>query len=160
MAAEQQQVDNPVNLLLSDFNTRLREIEERNRVVKERVLLLGQNLISSKEELGIEVEKLKKESSAMKKELDKVKVAVENISGEISKFVKKDEMILIERMLKDFQPLEFVRMKDIEEIIAKKLSSGKEKTPEPPKQTIKTSKSSETDKKGAPRILDFKNDST
>jgi hypothetical protein len=34
-------------------------------------------------------------------------------------------MVLIERMLKDFQPLEFMRKKDVEELINKKLGVRK-----------------------------------
>ena len=34
----------------------------------------------------------------------------------------------VERMLKDFQPLEFVRMKDLEEIINKKFLETKNKS--------------------------------
>jgi hypothetical protein len=111
-----------INSLLSDFNTRLRDVEERNRVVKERVLLLGQNLISSREDIEKEIDKIKKDNLFLKKEFEKLKNIVENMLNETDKFARKDEMLLIERMLKDFQPLEFAREKDIAEIVAREIS--------------------------------------
>tara|TARA_Y100000310_G_C20250463_1_gene608852 strand:+ start:250 stop:642 length:393 start_codon:yes stop_codon:yes gene_type:complete len=116
MAEEVQQADQ-LSYLMSDFNTRLRDFGERNRLIRERVLLLGKNLISTKTELGSDIGKLKKENYELKKELEKIKRITNNILTESEKFVKRDETIAIERMLKDFQPLEFLRKKDVEELI-------------------------------------------
>jgi len=116
--------ENPgqIQFLLSDFNTRLRDLDERNKLIRERVLLLGKNFISSRQELENELIEIKKENQEIKKDLDKIKKISNHLLSEFDKFVKKDEMILIERMLKDFQPLEFMRKKDIEELIEDKLS--------------------------------------
>ncbi|MCK5449758.1 hypothetical protein KAI32_02745 [Candidatus Pacearchaeota archaeon] len=120
--AELQEDNNQVQFLLSDFNTRLRDLDERNKLIRERVLLLGKNLISSRQELENELIEIKKENQEIKKDLDKIKKISNNILSELGKFVKKDSIILIERMLKDFQPLEFMRKKDVEELIEDKLS--------------------------------------
>jgi hypothetical protein len=125
-----------IQFLLSDFNTRLRDIDERNRLIRERVLLLGKNLIESRQELEEEIKTIKKENYEIKKDLDKLKTLSKNIVSEIGKFVKRDEVLVIERMLKDFQPLEFMRRKDIEELIDKKLVENS-------KKQIKSSNSSE-----------------
>jgi hypothetical protein len=123
MGDEQVAEQGQVQFLLADFNTRLRDIDERNRLIRERVLLLGKNLISSKQDADEEIAELKRQSFEMKKDVDKLKSLSANIAGEVGKFVKKDEMVLIERMLKDFQPLEFMRKKDVEEMINQKMGS-------------------------------------
>jgi len=119
-----------IQFLLADFNTRPRDIDERNRLIRERVLLIGKNLISSRQELEDELKEIKKENQEIKKDLDKIKRVSNNLLSEFNKFVKRDEIIIIERMLKDFQPLEFMRKKDVEELIKSKL----------PKKEIKTIK--------------------
>ena len=43
--------------LLSEFNTKLRDIEEKQRLLKERVLLIGQNLVESKETIETQITK-------------------------------------------------------------------------------------------------------
>jgi hypothetical protein len=112
--------------LLTDLNTRLRDITERNRILRERVLLLGQNLISSKQESEESLRTLKKENNAVKNKIGNLEKISNSLLAEFNKFVKRDEMILVERMLKDFQPLEFMRKKDVEEMINQKLSTKKE----------------------------------
>lgn len=129
--------NNQVQFLLGDFNTRLREIDERNKLVRERVLLLGKGLLSSKDTLEASLGELKRENLEIKRELEKVKKTTNLLLTEFNKFVKRDEMTLLERMLKDFQPLEFVRRKDVEELIESKFNL--EKT----KKEIKSSRSNE-----------------
>jgi len=128
--ADQQEMSNQTQFLLSDFNTRLRDIDERSRLIRERVLLLGKNLISSRQEIEDEIKIIKKENSEMKKDIDKLKKISNSLLTEFNKFVKRDEMVLVERMLKDFQPLQFMRKKDVEEIIQRELSKKQIKTGE------------------------------
>jgi ElaB/YqjD/DUF883 family membrane-anchored ribosome-binding protein len=111
----------------NEFNTRLRENEERNKLLRERVLLLGKNLIEIKKESEEEIKEFKKENSELKKELEKQAKTNKAIIEQIDKFVKKDDMFVIERMLKDFQPLEFTRKKDVEEMITEKLNTKETK---------------------------------
>jgi hypothetical protein len=111
---------------VQDANTRLRDLEERNSLIKERVLLLGKNLLETKEELEEEVREIKKQSTAIVREFEIMNGALKTLLEDSAKSVKRDEMLLVERMLKDFQPLEFMRKKDVEELIEEKL--GKRKT--------------------------------
>jgi len=117
----EQSIDAQIQILLSDFNTRLKDAEERNRSIRERVLLLGKNLIFSKEESDREISELKSQVNSMQKDIKKLNSLAKEIVNELNSFVKRDETAVIERMLKDFQPLEFIREKDVEEIIDRKL---------------------------------------
>ena len=111
--------------LLADFNTRLRDIDERNRLIRERVLLIGKNLISSRQESEDELQEIKKENQEIKQDLEKIKKISNSLLSEVNKFVKREEILIIERMLKDFQPLEFMRKKDVEKLIKTELSETK-----------------------------------
>lgn len=123
-----EQIENAdqTQFLLSDFNTRLRDLDERNKLIRERVLMLGKNLISSRQELEDKLMEIKKENHEIKIDLNKIKKISNRLLTEFNKFVKRDEMILVERMLKDFQPLEFMRKKDVEELIEEKFSKKKQ----------------------------------
>ena len=118
---EQQETGGQVQFLLADFNTRLRDIDERNRLIRERVLLLGKNLISSRQDVEDEIKEIKKDNIEIKADLEKLKKISSSLLTEFNKFVKREEIVLVERMLKDFQPLEFMRKKDVEELIENKL---------------------------------------
>ncbi len=106
-----------VSFLQTDINTRIRDLEERNKIIKERVLLLGKNLILTKENSDEEIADLKKQTKQIQKELETLKEIIQNILSETNKFVRREEIRIIERMLNDFQPLEFMRKKDVEELI-------------------------------------------
>tara|TARA_B100001964_G_C13984159_1_gene487580 strand:+ start:67 stop:456 length:390 start_codon:yes stop_codon:yes gene_type:complete len=125
---EQQETGGQVQFLLADFNTRLRDIDERNRLIRERVLLLGKNLISSRQDVEDEIKEIKKDNIEIKADLEKLKKTSSSLLTEFNKFVKREEIVLVERMLKDFQPLEFMRKKDVEELIENKLKINTTKT--------------------------------
>lgn len=135
---EQQETNDQIKFLLADFNTRLRDIDERNKLIRERVLLLGENLISSRQDVEDELSEIKTSNREIKKDLEKIKKISNSLLSEFNKFVNREEMELIERMLKDFQPLEFMRRKDVEELIENKLQSKATQTT--PKKQIKTTK--------------------
>ncbi|MFA4960938.1 MAG: hypothetical protein WC548_04725 [Candidatus Pacearchaeota archaeon] len=124
--AETQDFQENIQPLLSDLNIKLRDIDERNRLTRERVLMLGKNFISSKQELDEELKEIKNENKDIKDEIEKMKKIINSLLIEFSKFVKKDEIYLIERMLKDFQPLQFMRKKDVEDLIDDKIKSKKQ----------------------------------
>lgn len=111
-----QQQDTQLQFLLSDLGTRLRDLEERTSSLKERLLLINNNLIEVKENIEQRISQVEKQGSSLALEVKKLNSSVQSLISEINGFVRKDEIILVERMLKDFQPLEFVRKKDLEEM--------------------------------------------
>jgi hypothetical protein len=123
--AKQEETGGQVQFLLADLNTRLRDIDERNRLIRERVLLLGKNLVSSKQETDEEIKQVGSDNLEIKKDIEKIKKTTNSLLTEFSKFIKREEVVLIERMLKDFQPLEFMRRKDVENLIEEKLNESK-----------------------------------
>lgn len=125
--ADQSQ-DNQIKFLLSDFNTRLRDLDERNKLIRERVLLLGKNLISSRTDVDEEIKEIKNDNQEIKETLERIRKTTNSLLSEFNKFVKREEMAIVERMLKDFQPLEFMRKKDVEELIENKINIKRKKT--------------------------------
>lgn len=125
--AQPQNIDAQIKFLLSDFSTRLKDTDERNKLIRERVLLLGKNLISSRQDIEDELKILKQENIKIKQDIDKLKKTSNSILTEFGKFVKRGELTAIERMLRDFQPLEFMRKKDVEELINKEINTIKSK---------------------------------
>lgn len=119
-----EQEDNQTQYFLTDFNTRLQDLEGKTSTIKDRTIMLGENLISLKEKIDEEIVEVKKVLKVLEKKLEKVDALSKTIASETNGFVRRDEMVLIERMLKDFQPLEFVRRKDVEEMIEQKINKG------------------------------------
>lgn len=120
-----EQQNDQLQYLIADFNTRLQDLEGKNSTLKDRTIMLGENLINIKEKLDAEIVDLKRLIRELESKTKKQESLLKNLIPETDKMIRRDEMVLIERMLKDFQPLEFMRKKDIEELIEQKLNKEK-----------------------------------
>lgn len=116
------QTQDPISILLSEFGTRLNEIEEKQRLIKDRILLIGENLISTKEDSLKQNFEMKKQLKQIDFEIKTLKQVVSRIINEIQNFAKKTELEILERQMKMFQPLEFARIQDIQDIVKKGLN--------------------------------------
>jgi len=105
---------------------KLKDLEDSNKLMKERMLLIGKNVIESQEKDSLELTELKKELQNLKSDITRIKSVVESMSEEISKSARKEELAILTRQFKMFEPLEYARIEDIEEIINEKLNKDKE----------------------------------
>jgi len=92
------------------------DLEERQRLLKDRTLLIGQNLIKLKNENEKEFLELKKEIEILKNTTERMKSFIESISSEFEKFAKKEDLNILIKQAKMFQPLEFVKKSHLEKL--------------------------------------------
>src|SRR3972149_3002022 len=98
---------------LSDISVRFRDLEERNKMLKDRLLLIGQNLIETKEKTSSDILEIKQELEVIKKNMERLVSFLETASTEFLKFARKEDFEILSKQAKMFQPLEFVRKKDL-----------------------------------------------
>lgn len=106
--------------LISEFNIKIRDMEEKQRLIKDRMLLIGENLVEFREEAEKNIATLKAETELIKQEILKIKNTLERISEDMSKLARKEEVMILQRQFKMFEPLEFARMEDVEKMIKEK----------------------------------------
>ncbi len=99
---------------------KIRDIEERQRLLRDRILLIGKNLLESKEEVGGDLGKIKRDLNNLKLDIDKIKETLATISEELGSKASRSELIILEKQLKMFSPLELARIKDVEEMLKRK----------------------------------------
>ena len=92
---------------------KIKDLEEKQNIMKERLLLIGKNLIDTKESTLIKILEIKKDIEELKHEVSRIKSFIEMISGEMSKFARKDDLEILSKQAKMFQPLEFVRKSEL-----------------------------------------------
>ena len=98
---------------LWDANTKIRDLEEKNRMLKDRLLLIGQNLVEIKEKTSGDILELKKDIEIIKRNMERVISFLETASQEFSKFARKEDLEILSKQAKMFQPLDFIRKKDL-----------------------------------------------
>lgn len=101
-------------------NINLLDIEERQQIIKDRLLLIGQNLIDFRGKNEGDILELKKDLETLKKNVENIKRFIETISSEFQKFAKKEDLEILKKQAKMFQPLEFVTKSDLEKLKNKK----------------------------------------
>ncbi len=104
----------------SDISIKLRDLEERSKLMKERTILIGQNLIELKEKWGQEIAQIKVDMEIMKEENKRANKMIETIAEQIDSMPKREEFEILRKQFKMFEPLNLVRMSDIDRILKEK----------------------------------------
>jgi hypothetical protein len=100
----------------TDINVKLRDLEEKQRILKDRLLLIGKNLIEMKEQHTQETLEIKKDMEIIKQNMERLISFLETASTEFSKFARKEDLEILSKQARMFQPLEFVRKSDLEKL--------------------------------------------
>ena len=90
--------------LLGEMNARIRNLEEKQRILKDRLLLIGQNLIEMKERTNEKMLEIKKDIELLKQNMERMISFLESASSEFSKFAKKEDLEILYKQAKIFQP--------------------------------------------------------
>lgn len=104
------------NQYFTETSTKVRDLEEKQRIIKDRILLVGQNLIEMKEDIHTTFLDIKKDIEIMKRDIERLKSFFETASGEFSRYAKKEELDVLAKQAKMFQPLELVTRRDLEKL--------------------------------------------
>ena len=83
---------------------KLRDLEEKQRTLKNQVLLLGKNMIEIKEKSVKDIIDLKKDLDLIKITMERLASSVDDISEEISKFARRDDVEILAKQMKMFEP--------------------------------------------------------
>jgi len=113
MAEEQRGYEGQISW---EINTKIRDLEERYRMLRDRLLLIGQNLIEIKEKTNADIFEIKKDLEIIKRNIERLISFFETASAEFSKFARKEDLEILSKQAKMFQPLEFVRKKDLKKL--------------------------------------------
>ena len=97
----------------SEFATKFRDLEEKQRMIKDRLLLIGQNLVETKEKTNSDILEIKKDLEVIKITMSRLVSFLETASQEFSKFARKEDLEILSKQAKMFQPLNFVLKKDL-----------------------------------------------
>ena len=122
---ESQQTQDPMNALLSEFSTRLTEIEEKQRLLKDRILLIGQNLLTTKENYEKQTSDFRNQIKQLDQDVKVMKQFIKRITETLDEFARKSDLEILARQAKMFQPLELARIQDVREIVREELKNHK-----------------------------------
>ena len=118
---------NAVSALLSDFASRVRNLEEKFNILRERVLVLTQNFVKRERKLQKDMGLIQEDNKDLRLELKEIKSRIESLLSQHEGFVRKEEIAVIEKYFKLFDPIKFVTEDEIEERVERILSQRRKK---------------------------------
>ena len=101
---------------LGEINAKTRDLEEKQRIMKDRLLLIGKNLIDTKEKNQKQILEIKKDIETIKSTMERMVSFLESASSEFSKFARKEDLEILAKQAKMFQPMNFVTKADLERL--------------------------------------------
>jgi len=102
---------------LGDISVKIRDLEEKQRIIKEKTIILGKNLIEIRQKINEEMLEIKKEIGIIKQDVKKTNAFLEMVSKEFSNFARKEDVAILAKQAKMFQPLEFVKKSELNSLI-------------------------------------------
>lgn len=82
-----------------DFNSRIRDLEEKQQLLKDRVLLIGKSLIDDRQQIMQSVQDMRKTVTMLKAENDRIKEVIRNITEQMEKTARREELSSVQRQL-------------------------------------------------------------
>jgi hypothetical protein len=95
--------------IFTEINSKLINLEEKQKILKNRLLLIGKNLIGIKENTNKKNIEIKKDIEIIKKNMEKLLSFLETASSEFQKFAKKEDLNILAKQAKMFQPLKIIK---------------------------------------------------
>lgn len=118
---------NAVSALLSDFAGRVKALEEKFNLLRERVLVLTQNFVARERDLQKELDMIQEENKNLRLEMRKINERFEMIISRQEEYARKEELAVVEKYFKLFEPIKFVTSEEIEERVERILKERKRK---------------------------------
>jgi hypothetical protein len=108
-----------ISALLSEFSTRVNDLEENLRLIKERLYVMSQTVLTQNTKNTKEFSIMRDDISSLRQDIEKIKESSEHIVEESAEFARKEELRILERQIKLFDPLKFTTEEDVKRIIKK-----------------------------------------
>src|SRR3989344_1692637 len=103
--------------LLSEFNTKISDLESRHELLRERVISFGGGFVKSRDDLKKELNLVKGDISKLQDTIGNIQENLRYILAQLDNFVRKEQLQTFEKYIKLWEPLKFARTEDVQKMI-------------------------------------------
>ena len=119
MPQQSMQVD--FTQVVNELANRLRILEGKQSLLSEKLLVMNQNVLEEYKKLLDKIKSLESTMQDDKVDVGKVKNIVKHLSEEASKFAQQNDVKVLEKYIKLWDPMNFVTEKDVQRIVQESL---------------------------------------
>ncbi|MBI4144025.1 hypothetical protein HY486_02160 [Candidatus Woesearchaeota archaeon] len=116
--------------IINSLNARLRLAEERQTEIRRKMALVEQNMLSGTKRLNQEMRLMKDDISAIKQTLRNIEERIITIIKELQLTPKKEDVEVVKKYVDYWNPVKFVSIDKIDEIVKDSLKQLKEENAE------------------------------
>lgn len=109
-------IDPEIYRQINDISRRLRTAEENYSGLRRKTQLSDQNMLSSNKSTNTEIKTINSDIKDIKRDIKDINDKIEQIAKEMKLFAKKDEVLVIQKYVKLFDPMRFVSANQAEQI--------------------------------------------
>jgi len=113
------QQENSINEIIG----RLRINESKISTLRERLLVTDSNMISEYKNLVQEVKNVNTDIRELKNELQNLKEIMQNVTKGLEKFASSQDVLVLEKYINMWNPLNFVTEKEVKDLIQENAGS-------------------------------------
>ena len=122
--AEQRQAS-ALSAMLSDINTRINDLEEKQNITTEKLSVLSQTLLNTAQRINKDNQIINEDLAAMKQALQKMRDTTNMMIEQSADFVRRQEVQMIEKYMKNWQPMKFATLEDVKKIVSEAIKNKK-----------------------------------
>ena len=112
-----------LSALLSDINTRINDLEEKQSMITEKISVLSQTLLNTAQRLSKDNQIINEDLIAMKQALQKMRDTTNMMIEQSGDFVRRQEVQMLDKYIKNWQPMKFATLDDVKKIVADALKN-------------------------------------
>jgi ribosomal protein S4 len=110
-----------VTFVLSDLNNRVRTLENKYNLFGERLLIVNKNMIEEYKNIIREIKLINADLREIKNETHHVKEVINNVVGEMEFFARRDQVKVLDKYIKLWDPIKFVTDEQLQAILDERL---------------------------------------
>ncbi len=115
--AQQQSADPGLSVLVKDIQRRIRVLEERYSSIRKNIQVNERNMLDINKRLMTELKTANMEIGEIKQDISNIKDEIQMIVKELKESVKKEEVAVLEKYIRLWEPLDFVTREEMEKYV-------------------------------------------
>ncbi len=114
-----------LSAMLSQFSTRINDIEERQNIINEKLAVLSQTMLGNNQRLTKEMAMLSDDMASLKQDMDKIRDTAQILLEQSADYARKQELQVLDKYMKSWEPMHYATLDDVKKMLNSALKNKK-----------------------------------
>jgi hypothetical protein len=109
-----------------EINSKINNLEEKSNLLREKLFALDETFFALEEKFNKEISLVKEDVKQIKEGTERLSESINGILRELTNLARKEEVIFLEKTVKMWDPLKFVKSDEVMDIVKEEIEKHKE----------------------------------